>query len=131
MNAYFKAPLKGSLRRRLAMPSLVLGLLGTGKLTYDEAPREQSVELLLPERLRADLEGVRLTYMEDDEALFGMEHRFTGGAPRSVHSAPSLAPGDYRLEIELAQKGGLITRVRRALTVPSPGTLRIRCEDSP
>jgi hypothetical protein len=131
MNAYFKAPFKESLRRRLAMPLLVLGLLGAGKLTYDETPREQAVQLDLPEGLRANLEGVRLTYMEDDELIFGTEQRFTNGAPASVRTAPTLAPGAYRLEVELAQRGGAVTRMRRTITVPSEGTLHIRCDESP
>jgi hypothetical protein len=131
MNGYFKAPFKESLRRRLAMPLLVLGLLGAGKLTYDETPREQPVQLDLPERLRANLEGVRLTYMEDEEAILGTEHRFAEGAPSSLRSAPTLPPGDYRLDIELAMRGGMVTRLRRTVTVPTEGTLHIRCDESP
>jgi hypothetical protein len=131
MNAYFKVPFKESLRRRLAMPLLVLGLLGAGKLTYDETPREQPVQLDLPDAMRANLEGVRLTYMEDDEAILGTEQRFAEGAPRSLRSAPTLAPGDYRLEIELARRDGAVTRLRRTITVPSEGTLHIRCDESP
>src|SRR5690349_4312730 len=115
MNGYFKAPIKESLRgsrlglgastrRRLAMPLLVLGLSAAGKLTYDETPREQPVQLDLPEAVRADLAGVRLTYMEDDEAILGTEHRFNEPAPPRVHSTPSLPPGDYRLDVELAHR---------------------------
>ena len=113
------------------MPLLVLGLLGAGKLTYDETPREQRVQLDLPEGLRANLTGVRLTYMEDNEAILGTEQRFLDGAPTRVHSAPTLAPGDYRLDIELSQRDGRVTRLRRKVTVPTEGTLRIRCDESP
>jgi hypothetical protein len=113
------------------MPLLVLGLLGAGKLTYDEAPREQAVQLDLPERLRANLEGVRLTYMEDDEVIFGTEQRFANGAPASVWTAPTLAPGAYRLDIELTERGGALTRMHRTIAVPSEGTLHIRCDESP
>ena len=116
------------MRRRLAMPLLALGLLAAGKVTYDETPREQPVQLDLPEALRADLTGVRLTYMEDDEAILGTDQRFGGQAPRSVRSAPSLPPGDYRLAIELAHRGGEITRLERKLHVPSEGTVHIRVE---
>ncbi|HTU58967.1 MAG TPA: hypothetical protein VMF89_11050 [Polyangiales bacterium] len=129
MNGYFKAPLKESLRRRLAMPLLALGLLAAGKLTYDETPREQPVQLDLPEALRADLTGVRLTYMEDDEAILGTEQRFSDQAPSSLRSAPSLAPGDYRLAIELAHRGGEVTRLERRLRVPSEGTVHIRVSE--
>lgn len=139
MNGYFKAPLKESLlgsrpgrgasmRRRLAMPLLALGLLAAGKLTYDETPREQPVQLDLPDALRADLTGVRLTYMEDNEAILGTDQRFSEQAPRSLRSAPSLPPGDYRLAIELAHRGGEVTRLERKLHVPSEGTVHIRVE---
>ncbi len=128
MNGYFKAPLKESLRRRLAMPLLALGLLAAGKLTYDETPREQPVQLDLPDALRADLTGVRLTYMEDDEAILGTDQRFSAEAPRSLRSAPTLPPGDYRLAIELAHRSGDVTRLERRLHVPSEGTVHIRCD---
>jgi len=131
MNAYFKPSLKESLRRRLAMPLLALGLLGAGKLTYDEAPREQPVQLDLAESLRTHLEGVRLTYMEDDEAILGTEQHFGNTVPSSLRSTPSLAPGDYQVEIELAYKGGTSKRVRRSLTVPTAGTLHLRLDGSP
>jgi hypothetical protein len=113
------------------MPLLVLGLLAAGKLTYDETPREQPVQLDLPEALRADLAGVRLTYMEDDEAIVGTEHRFNEAAPPRLHSAPSLPPGDYRLDIELAHRGGAVTRLSRRVRVPSEGTVHIRFVDAP
>lgn len=129
MNSYFKAPIKGSLRRRLAMPLLVLGLLAAGKLTYDETPREQPVQLDLPEALRADLAGVRLTYMEDDETILGTEQRFNDAAPPRLHSAPSLAPGDYRLDIELAHRDGEVTHLSRRVRVPTEGTVHIRFDE--
>jgi hypothetical protein len=112
------------------MPLLVLGLSAAGKLTYDETPREQPVQLELPETLRADLAGVRLTYMEDDEAILGTEQRFSELAPPRLHSMPSLPPGDYRLDIELAHRGGEVTRLSRRIRVPSEGTVRIRCGDA-
>jgi hypothetical protein len=113
------------------MPLLALGLLAAGKLTYDETPREQPVQLDLPAALRADLTGVRLTYMEDDEAILGTVQRFGDEAPLSVRSAPSLPPGDYRLDIELAHRGGAVTHLARPLRVPTEGTVRIRCDDAP
>lgn len=131
MKRYFEAPPKGSFRRRIAPLLLVLGLLGALKLTYDVAPREQSVQLHLPDALRADLQGVRLTYMEDGEAVSGSEQRFQDEAPAVLHSAPQLSPGTYQLDIELARRGGSITRVRRDVTVPTEGTLRIRLGAQP
>lgn len=131
MKRYFEAPTKGTFRRRLAPLLLVLGLLGALKLTYDVAPREQSVQLHLPDALRADLRGVRLTYLEDGEAVSGSEQRFPQEAPAVLRSAPSLAPGTYQLDIELSRRGGSVTRVRRDVTVPTEGALRIRLGEEP
>ena len=126
MKRYFEAPAKESWRRRFAPAVLVLGLLGALKLTYDVAPREQAVQLHLTDGLRANVEGVKLTYLEDGEAVSGSEQRFGQGAPPILRSEPSLAPGQYQLDIELSQRSGQVTRVRREVTVPMDGALRIR-----
>jgi hypothetical protein len=131
MKRYFEAPTKGSFRRRLAPLLLVLGLLAALKLTYDVAPREQSVQVYLPYALRADLQGVRLTYLEDGEAVSGSDQRFPREAPEVVRSRPSLAPGTYQLDIELSRRGGSVTRVQRDVTVPTEGSLRIRLDERP
>ena len=129
MKRYFEAPAFGSWRRRFAPALLVLGLLGALKLTYDKAPREQTVQLHVSDDLRANLQGVRLTYLEGGEAVTGFEQHFVEGAPAILHSAPLLAPGRYQLDIELSQHGGATTRLRRTMTVPTAGTLRIRLKD--
>jgi hypothetical protein len=131
MKRYFEAPPKGLFRRRLAPLLLVLGLLAALKLTYDVAPREQSVQVLLPDALRADLQGVRLTYLEDGEAVSGSEQRFPQDAPLVLRSRPTLSPGTYQLDIELSRRGGAVTRVRRAVTVPTEGSLRIHLGEEP
>jgi hypothetical protein len=131
MKRYFEAPAKHSWRRRFAPMLLALGLLGAMKLTYDVTPREQSVHLHVPDDLRATLQGVKLTYLEDGEAVTGSEQRFPEAAPTVVRSAPSLAPGRYQLDIELSQRTGAITRLRRDVTVPTEGALRIRLGESP
>jgi len=126
MNRYFTALRKPAFRRRIAPIALLLGLAGAAKLTFDASPREQSIQLQLDERLRADLSAIRLTYLEDEEPISGTEQRFEGSVPAVVTSAPSLAPGTYHLEIELADRSGKVTHQRRSVTVPSEGSLRIR-----
>ena len=126
MKRYFEAPAKHAWRRRAAPILLALGLLGATKLTYDVTPREQSVQLHVPDGLRATLQGVKLTYLEDGEAVTGSEQRFVEAAPAVVRSAPSLAPGRYQLDIELSKRTGAVTRLRRDVTVPTEGALRIR-----
>jgi hypothetical protein len=140
MKRYFEAVTKGFLshhaagsprgwRRRFAPLLLVLGLLGASKLTYDASPREQAVLLQVPEELRANLQGVRLTYLEDGEAVTGSEQRFSDGAPAFVRSVPLLSPGLYQLDIELSQRDGATRRLRRDVPVPTAGTLRIRLDE--
>lgn len=96
------------------------------KLTYDVAPREQAVHVHLPEHMRANVEGARLTYLEDGEAISGTEQRFLEGAPAVLHSAPSLSPGHYQVDIELSERGGGIRRLLHDVTVPTEGAVRIR-----
>jgi hypothetical protein len=131
MNRYFTVFRKADWRRRIAPVALLLGLLAAAKLTFDASPREQPIQLQLGEQLRANLSAIRLTYMEDDEAISGTEQRFEGAAPAVVNSAPSLSPGNYDLHIELSDRSGKVTRQRRNVTVPSEGSLRIRLEDGP
>lgn len=131
MNRYFKALRKASFRQRIAPIALLLGLFAAAKLTFDASPREQAIQLQLGEALRADLRAIKLTYLEDEEAVSGTEQRFEGKAPSVLTSSPSLSPGRYELDIELADRSGKVTRKRRHVTVPSEGALRIRLEDEP
>jgi hypothetical protein len=125
MTQYFK-DVPASARRRLASAVLLLGLLGAAKITYDAAPRAQSIHLHLHDDLRANLGGIRLTYLEDNEAISGTEQRFKNRPPEVLTSAPSLSPGDYELDIELSDLKGQVTHVRHRVTVPTEGSLQIR-----
>jgi hypothetical protein len=131
MTQYFKDTPNGAWRRRIAPAVLVLGLLGAAKVTYDAAPREQTILLHLHDDLRANLGSIRLTYLEDDEPLSGAEQRFTQRPPAVVESTPSLSPGRYELDIELSDLKGQVTHLRRSVTVPSEGALRIQIERQP
>lgn len=131
MNRYFTALRKADWRRRIAPIALLLGLVAAAKLTFDASPREQPIQLQLGEPLRANLSAIRLTYLEDNEAVSGSEQRFEGEAPAVLTSAPTLPPGEYHLDIELADRTGKVTRTRRTVTVPSEGSLRIRLEGNP
>src|SRR5688572_2229715 len=106
MNRYFKAEAKGVWRRKLAPAVLLVGLASAFKLTYDASPREQRVLLQLPDPLRAGISSVRVTYLEDNVAISGTEQRFVDGAPATLTSHPELAPGSYRLHVELAGRDG-------------------------
>lgn len=126
MKRYFEGEGKASWRRRFAPALLVLGLLGASKLTYDAAPREQPVHVHLPDQVRANLQGARLTYLEDGVEVSGSEQRFQDGAPAILHSAPSLSPGHYQLQIELSERNGAVRRLQHELIVPTEGAIRIR-----
>lgn len=131
MNRYFTALRKADWRRRIAPFVLLLGLVAAAKLTFDASPREQPIQLQLGEPLRANLSAIRLTYLKDNEAVSGSEQRFDGEAPAVLTSAPTLPPGEYHLDIELADRAGKVTRARRTVIVPSEGSLRIRLEGNP
>ena|SRR5688572_2812640 len=131
MTQYFKDAPASARRRRIASVALLLGLLGAAKITYDAAPREQSIHLHLPDDLRANLGGIRLTYMEDNEAISGTEQRFKSPPPPVLTSAPTLSPGDYDLDIELSDLKGQVTHLRRHVTVPTEGSLKIRVDRQP
>jgi hypothetical protein len=111
-------------RRRFAPLLLAVGVFSVGKLTYDEAPRDQEVHFVLP---GADVQLLRVTYTHDDELYGGMERRFPHGSPSELVHTPSLSPGHYDLAIELT-RGGETTRLSRSLLVPNEGTLRVRLE---
>lgn len=131
MTQYFNDAPASARRRRIASAVLLLGLLGAAKITYDAAPREQSIHLHLHDDLRANLGGIRLTYLEDNEAISGTEQRFKSPPPPVLTSAPSLSPGDYELDIELSDLKGQVTHLRRRVTVPTEGSLNIRVDSQP
>ena len=114
-------------RRRFAPLLLAVGVFSVGKLTYDQAPRDQEVHFVLP---GTDVQLLRVTYTQEDELYGGLERRFPNGAPRELVHTPSLSPGRYELAIELT-RGGETTRLMRALTVPTEGTLRVRLGGEP
>lgn len=131
MTQYFKDTPASARRRRLASGVLLVGLLGAAKITYDAAPREQSIHLVLHEDLRTNLGGIRLTYLEGNEAVSGTEQRFKNRPPQILTSAPSLSPGHYELDIELSDLKGQVTHVRHRVTVPTEGSVRIRVNRQP
>jgi len=110
-------------RRRLAPLFLVAGLLIVGKLTYDQAPRDQELRYLLP---GSDVQSLRVTYSDGEELYGGLERRFPDGSPRELVHTPSLSPGHYQLAIELTGSNGEVTHLSRTVQVPSEGAVRIR-----
>ena len=109
-------------RRKLAPFLLGAGLLIVGKLTYDEAPRDQEVHFVLP---ATRIQALRVTYSHEDELYGGLVRRFPNGSPAELVDTPTLSPGRYELAIELTSDTGEVTHLTRSLTVPTEGTLRI------
>ena len=113
-------------RRRLAPLVLAGGLLTVGKLTYDEAPRDQEVHFLLP---ATRIQALRVTYSHDNELYGGLVRRFPNGSPSELIHTPALSPGRYQLAIELTSDKGEVKHLTRSLTVPNSGTLRVPLTD--
>lgn len=109
-------------RRRLAPLLLIVGVLTVGKLAYEEIPRRQPLRFALPAR---DIRALKVVYSSEQESFGGLERRFPEGAPREIEHAPSLSPGAYELAIELTERDGAVTQLRRSVRLPSEGTLRI------
>jgi hypothetical protein len=114
-----------SLRRRLSPLVLVVGLLLFGKLTHEELPQEQVVRFLLTPEQQQTARALRVTYAAEGDVLSGLEQRFPGRAPAEVVHTPSLKPGRYALAIDLIGADGAVTRVDRALSVPTEAIPRI------
>lgn len=109
-------------RRRLAPFVLAGGLLTIGKLTYDDAPRDQEVHFLLPP---TRIQALRVTYSHEDELYGGLVRRFPKGSPAELVHTTALSPGRYELAIELTSGDGEVTHLTRSLTVPNDGTLSV------
>jgi hypothetical protein len=124
MSRYFNP----RIRRRLAPVVLVLGLVVSGRLAYDAVPRSQPLRLVFGEAQRTSVQSLRVTYVQDDEALAGLERHFPEGAPRELVLSPSLSPGEYDLAVELRDAGGRIQTLRRPILVTGEGAVEIVLE---
>ena len=119
------------LRRRLAPLLLVVGALLFGKIAHEEMPQEQLVRYSLSPAQQSTAQAVRVTYTSDGDVLSGLEQRFPAGAPAEFTHGPSLKPGRYNVSIDLIGRDGKVTRVQRALEVPSQAPARISLSESP
>ena len=112
-------------QRRLAPIVLVGGLLLSGKLVYDAVPRSRQVKLVPTDDQRTQVRAIRVLYLLDQEAVAGLDHRFPEGMPREFIHEPTLAPGDYEVQVELTTAGGETWRMQRPVSIGSEEDFRI------
>ena len=112
-------------QRRLAPIVLVGGLLLSGKLAYDAVPRSRQVKLVPTEDQRARVRAIRVLYLLDQEAVAGLDRRFPEGMPPEFSHEPTLAPGEYEIQVELTTARGETWRVQRPVSVGSEEVFRI------
>ena len=118
------------LRRRLAPLLLVVGALLFGKIAHDEVPKDQLVRYSLTPAQQSTAEAVRVTYSTDGDVLSGLEQHFPSGAPAEF-TAPTL-PQTWTIQvsINLIGRDGRVSRLERALEVPSEVTPRISLSEA-
>jgi hypothetical protein len=115
-------------RRRIARIVAVVAIGAMAGHLAGSMPREVDIRYDLGPN-HQDLTEVAIRYELDGEEMGGIVYRYERGAPAAVVHTVELQPGDYRVVAEMTYLHGRRT-VRRALTVPADGVVRIDLFDT-
>ena len=114
-------------RKRLSPLILVLAAVVIGSVIIDALPREVSIRYELgPDH--ALVTDARIVYLIDGEEVKGVRFHYDRGAPEQVPHQVELSPGRYVVQVSL-RGPGLQRDLRRSLTVPADGVVRIALYD--
>jgi hypothetical protein len=106
---------------------LVAGVLVVAEQLLPHWPRQAELQLDLGAR-HAEVQELRLSFLQDGEELKGVRLRYAGGAPSRVHHSVSLPSGELELLCELRGPDGASTTHTRRLRLPAEGVLRMPAE---
>lgn len=124
--------MKGLLDLLRARKSLLLRLLVVVVVAYiivdlyAIAPQETYLELGLPAS-HQDAREVRVSVMADEDGALirQLALRYPRGAPATLREAVDVAPGRYRVEVELRDAQGGSDTLRGRFETPASGTVRV------
>lgn len=114
-------------RRRFQLVALAVFLVAVGLEVSDAVPRDVDVALRLP-----NAEHVReasVEYRQDGEVVRLLERSFPEGAPSELRDTVELSPGDYEVEVVIADDTGASRALTGSLTAPADGVVRIALDD--
>ena len=98
------------------------------------APRDVEVELPLGDD-HARIHQVDVSFLEggddegDDDLVRQLSLRYPDGAPERVRQTVELAPGRYRVAVELTGESGASEARVGALDAPGEGVIRVSLRD--
>jgi hypothetical protein len=111
-------------RRRLAPLVAVAAVLAVGWELWNSHPRETEI-LVVPGPGHRRVVEIGVRFMQQGDEMHGLRLAFPGGAPRLVPCRVRLAPGRYRVRVDIRQRDGRWSSVERELKAPADGPVRI------
>lgn len=114
-------------RRRFQLAALAIFLVAVGVEIGDAVPREVDVALRLPDP--AHVREASVEYRQDGEVVRQLSRRFPDGAPTELRDTLDLSPGEYEVEVVIADDTGVSRALTGSLTAPADGVVRIALDD--
>jgi hypothetical protein len=115
-------------RKRIAPLVLGAGVLVVGGEIAQRAPASVEVELPIGAE-HADVRQLDVAYLEGTAVVRHVSLRFPDGAPERVRHTVHLAPGRYRVQVDLHLRGGG-TEIRTGrLEAPAEGVVRLHLSE--
>jgi len=115
-------------RRRFGPLVLVGGTLVVGGELFARTPTEVEVEFSLGSA-HTEVRQVDVAYLADGELVRRVSLRFPGGAPERVRHTVELAPGHYRVQVDVQRRdAGTESRSGR-LDAPAEGLIRLHLDE--
>jgi len=111
-------------RRRIARLVLAAGVAFTILTLWPNWPRELEVEYQLGAE-HSEIVELRVTYLQDSQALQGVSFSFPKGAPDAIRHRLTLPAGTFTLRCELRDRAGTARAVTRQLRTPIEGAIRV------
>lgn len=112
-------------RRRYATAVLLIGAAVIAVRFWPVIPRDTELELIAGAG-RDEIAEVKVAYQQQGRELRGASFAFEHGAPPVVRHRASLAPGVYRVVVDIRLRNGSYKTVEQVLQVPVDGIVRVQ-----
>jgi hypothetical protein len=112
-------------RARFSPLILMVGAVIVGSQLVGGVPREVEVECSLGPQ-HESVTSARVAYLLAGREVHSLTMRYPTGAPGYLRHEPTLAPGSYRVAVELVHSSNDPDQFGADVNIPADGRVRIR-----